>query len=346
MNLDIGLYLGQAGITLGAIYALLALALVLIFAVTRVIFIPQGELMAYGALSLASIHAGTVPKLIWVVVALGVCAFAIDLLSVKRTHNWREVTRIIAVDLLWPMLGVAAVYALPLEAIGYFWQIILTLFITVPLGPLLYRLVYQPVAQASVLTLLLLSVALHLALTSLGLYLFGPEGSRVPAFTEGSFQFAGMPVDWQTLWIIGLAILLAIGLFLFFGFTLWGKALQATAVNRTGAQLTGISTAFAGKLAFTLAAFIGALSGILIASTTILYYDSGFVIGLKGFVAAIIGGLSSYPAAAAGAVLVGLIESFSSFWASAFKDVIVFALILPVLLWRSFQFRHLEEGEE
>jgi branched-subunit amino acid ABC-type transport system permease component len=77
-------------------------------------------------------------------------------------------------------------------------------------------------------------------------------------------------------------------------------------------------------LSFTLAAAIGAFSGILISPITTIYYDSGFLIGLKGFVGAIIGGLASYPVAAAGAILVGLLESYSSFWASAFKEVIVF----------------------
>ena len=86
----------------------------------------------------------------------------------------------------------------------------------------------------------------------------------------------------------------------------------------------GISTSGAGKLSFGLAAFIGALSGLLIGPTTTIFYDSGFLIGLKGFVAAIFGGLASYPAAALGALLVGVLESFSSFYASAFKEVIVF----------------------
>ena len=86
----------------------------------------------------------------------------------------------------------------------------------------------------------------------------------------------------------------------------------------------GISTIGAGRLSFGLAAFIGALSGLLIGPTTTMFYDSGFLIGLKGFVAAIFGGLASYPAAALGALFVGLLESFGSFWASAFKEVIVF----------------------
>ena len=105
------------------------------------------------------------------------------------------------------------------------------------------------------------------------------------------------------------------------------------------------SPALAGRLTFFLAAVIGVLSGVLVAPLTTIYYDSGFLIGLKGFVAAIIGGLASYPLAAAGAILVGLLESFSSFWASAFKDVIVFTLIIPVLMWRSLTSHHVEEEE-
>jgi branched-chain amino acid transport system permease protein len=116
-------------------------------------------------------------------------------------------------------------------------------------------------------------------------------------------------------------------------------------VNRLGARLMGISTVRAGQQSFALAAFIGALSGLLIGPATTMFYDSGFLIGLKGFVAAIFGGLASYPAAALGALFVGVLESFGSFWASAFKEVIVFTVILPVLLWRSFRDPHHDEDE-
>jgi branched-chain amino acid transport system permease protein len=136
-----------------------------------------------------------------------------------------------------------------------------------------------------------------------------------------------------------------VALYVFFGRTLYGKALRATAINRVGARLMGISTTMAGKLSFTLAALIGAFSGVLVAPITTIYYDTGFLVGLKGFVGAIIGGLVSYPLAAAGALLVGLLESFSSFWASAFKEVIVFTLIIPVLVWRSLTTHHVEEEE-
>lgn len=143
--------------------------------------------------------------------------------------------------------------------------------------------------------------------------------------------------------IFAASIGLIVGLWLFFERSLAGKALRATAVNRLGARLMGISSAAAGRLSFTMAAFIGALSGLLIGPTTTVFYDSGFLLGLKGFVAAVMGGLASYPAALVGALFVGLVEAFGSFWASAFKEVIVFTLILPILLWRSLTDKHAGE---
>ena len=140
-------------------------------------------------------------------------------------------------------------------------------------------------------------------------------------------------------------VMLVLLMFLFFERSIIGKALRATAMNRVGARLMGIPTGLAGDLSFALAALIGAISGLLIAPITTVYYDTGFLIGLKGFVAAIIGGLASYPVALLGALVVGLLEAFSSFWASAFKEVIVFTLIVPVLLWRSLNSPVIEDEE-
>jgi branched-chain amino acid transport system permease protein len=225
-------------------------------------------------------------------------------------------------------------------------QSALTLAIVTLLGPLVYRLAYQRLADASVLVLLIISVGVHFALTGLGLVFFGAEGFRNPSFWDDRYSYASISISGQTICIFVASLVLIAALFLFFERTLRGKALRATAVNRLGARLMGVSTSGAGKMSFALAAFIGALSGLLIGPTTTIFYDSGFLIGLKGFVAAIFGGLSSYPAAALGALLVGGLESFSSFYASAFKEVIVFTLIIPVLLWRSFQRGHHDDEEE
>jgi len=344
MDLQIALLLAQDGIVNGAIYALLALALVLIFAVTRVIFIPQGEFVAYGALTLASLQAGHTPGTLWLLLTMGLAVTALDAPVAWRLGR-RRLAGLLGRQLLYPFVIAGSVLWLAPQDWPIGLQAVLTLFIVVPLGPQLYRLAFQPIAEAPVLILLIVSVALHLALVGLGLLFFGAEGSRTQAFSELSLDIGGLTITGQSLWVVGASALLIIALYVFFERSLYGKALRATAINRSGARLMGISTTLAGKLSFLLAAAIGALSGILIAPITTVYYDTGFLVGLKGFVGAIVGGLVSYPVAAAGALLVGLLESFSSFWASAFKEVIVFTLIIPVLVWRSLTTRHVEEDE-
>jgi branched-chain amino acid transport system permease protein len=188
-------------------------------------------------------------------------------------------------------------------------------------------------------------VGAHLALGGVGLLAFGPEGARGPAFTDAAFSIGDQTVSGQALWILALTVASLAALYAFFEFTLLGAALRATAVNRLGARLVGIRTSQSGLIVFTLAGLLGSLSGVLIAPLTTVYYDGGFLIGLKGFVAAIIGALASTPIAVLAALGVGVVESFSSFWASSFKEVIVFTLIIPVLLWRSLRHQTTEEEE-
>src|SRR5574343_1106426 len=346
MDLQILLFLGQDGITNGAIYALLALALVLIFAVTRIIFIPQGEFVAFGALTLASLQSGNVPGTVWLLLGLGTLVALLDGTQLWRERRYARLPPLLIFNVGAPLLAAGGLFVLPPNQMPLAVQVVIALWLVVPLGPLIYRVAYQSLASASVLVLLIVSVAVHLAMIGLGLLFFGAEGSRTPAFTDLSFELAGAPLQGQTVLVVVASAVLIIGMYFFFERTVYGKALRATAMNRTGARLMGIPPTLAGKLCFTLAAAIGAFSGVLIAPITTIYYDSGFLIGLKGFVGAIIGGLASYPLAALGAVLVGLLESFSSFHASAFKEVIVFTLIIPVLLWRSLTAHHIEEEEE
>ncbi|NYT85500.1 branched-chain amino acid ABC transporter permease [Pollutimonas harenae] len=345
MDSTIVLILLQDGVMNGAIYALLGLALVLVFVVTRVIFIPQGEFVAFGALTLAFMVNGRMPGTVNLLLIIGGLVFALECLSAIRHRNWNGMAKTFAWTLLLPLaLYFLAPYVISKDT-SLWINVLFSLALVIPLGPMLYRLVYQPVAEASVLVLLIISVAVHFALTGLALVFFGAEGWRTPPFIEGEIQLGSVSWTAQTFFVLGTCALLIVGLWIFFGKTLYGRALRATAVNRRGARLVGISTNMSGSLTFTLAAAIGALSGMLIAPVTTIYYDTGFLIGLKGFVAAIFGGLVSYPIAAGGALFVGILEAFSSFWASAYKEVIVFTLIIPVLLWRSFGSHHIEDEE-
>lgn len=335
MDLSIFAILAQDGLISGAVYVLVAMALVMIFSVTRIIFLPQGEFVAFGALTLVALQAGVIPGTVWVLALMAVLTTALNIGVAWRRGRLRGFGKILLLDLCVPLLIVAlACWAAP-RKFPLLLQIVLSLLIVAPMGPLIYRLVYQRLASAKVLILLIVSVGVHFVMTGIGLLIFGPEGSRVKPYVNGVFSFGDVQVSGQSLLVVVVAILLIAVLALFFSRTLYGKALVATAMNRNGARLMGISTTFAGKLTLFFGAFIGALAGILMVPTTAIYYDSGFIIGLKGFVGAILGGLVSYPLAAVGAVIVGLLESFSSFWASEYKEVIVFTIIIPILLWRS-----------
>ena len=356
MDFSIAAILAQDGITNGAVYVLLALALVLVFSVTRVIFIAQGEFVAFGALSLAAIQAGHVPATLNLLLALGALCLLRETLLLVRTvwraggRDWRRACRQwlrwCGSLLLLPAIAALALRHTDLQQWPLALQALLTLGIVTPLAPLLYRLAFEPLASAGTLVLLIVSVGVHMALTGLGLLMFGPEGSRTTPFSEARFDFAGLQIGGQSLVVVLTALLLMLLFYGYFERTLAGKALRATAVNRLGAQLVGIGTRAAGLRAFTMAGALGTVCGILISPLTTVYYDSGFLIGLKGFVGAIVGGLVSYPLAAAGALLVGLLEAYASFWASAYKEVIVFALIIPVLWWRSLHSTVLDQEDE
>lgn len=335
MNAEIMLILAQDGLVNGAIYALLALALILIFTVTRVIFVPQGEFVTYGALTFAALQRGEIPGVVLLLVAAGLLAAALELRAARRGSNVRRSLLLSAFYAGYPTLLALVLYKISGAPSGPFLQILTTLAIVVPLGPILWRIAFQPMASASVLVLLIAAVALHLVLSGIGLLSFGPEGARTEPLVNASIKLGAMAISAQSLATIGASLLLIAVLFWAFTFTLRGKALRATASNRIGARLVGIRPNVAASICFALAGLIGAVSGILISAITTIYYDMGLLIALKGFIGAIIGALVSYPLGALGAIAVGLIESFSSFWASAFKEAILFGMIIPILLWLS-----------
>jgi branched-chain amino acid transport system permease protein len=340
------LFLIQDGITNGAVYALLGLALVLVFAVTRVILIPQGEFVTYGALTYASLCSGQMPGTAKLAVVMGAAAFLFDMFAARRALHGKRIARAFIVNIALPCAVLAATLWIVGRHPPIAVAIVLSLVIVAMIGLFLYRLAFQPLAHTSVLVLLIASVGCHLAMQGLGLLFFGAEGQRGPAVAAAAVTLGPLRFTGQSLAVYGITIAFIVGLWLFFGFSLYGKALRATAVNRLGARLSGIRTTLSGQIAFLLASVIGALSGILIVPITTLYYDTGFLIGLKGFIAAIIGGLVSYPLTAIAALIVGMVEAFSSFYASNFKEVIVFTLLVPVLLLRSLAAPAVEEEKD
>ena len=345
MTPDIVAILAVDGIAAGAIYVLVALGLVLIFTVTRVVFVPFGDIAAFTALTLAALNEKRLPGTAGLVAALAVIATLVELSALARAGRWVAAPR--ALFYLIPPLALVAAVWLALRLDPPTWaRAGLAILLVLPIAPLLDRIVFRPIADASVLLLLIVAVALHFALAGLGLLFFGPEGVRTDPFIDGGFEIAGVEISGQSALIVASAVVFCLALFILFEFTLTGKALRATAINRTGARLMGIRPARAGLIAYLTGSLMAAVSGVLIAPVDTIFYDSGFLIGLKAFVGAIIGGLVSYPLTALGAVLVGLLESFAAFESSALKDVIVFAGLIPVLIWRSALTRETEDDVE
>ena len=341
MNATIALFLLQDGVINGAIYALLGVTLVLIFAVTRVIFVPQGELAAWGALTLAAFEAGTVPGTAPLLVLLGLTCAGFDGLRQRKQMTAMRLIEMGLRDIALPLALWALCIWLAPQKPALWLSVLLTVALIVPMGPMMYRLAFAPIADASVLTLFIGAIGVHFACTGVGLLFFGAEGFRTTPFIAGVF-----PAVSYTHLTLALTVVSLIGLYIFFDKTLLGKALRATAVNRLGARLVGIPTQSTGRFAFALGAGIAALSGTMIGSLTTISYDSGFIISLKGFVAAIAAGLASYPLTVIAALGVGILESFSAFFASAFKEAIVFSIIIPMLIWRSLVVRRNDEEEE
>src|SRR3954451_18623622 len=217
------LFLLHDGITNGAIYALLGLALVLVFAVTRVILIPQGEFVTYGALTYATLSAGQVPGTARLAVAMGFVAFCLDVISARRSLNLRRMLRALGVNILLPLAILALTTWLASRQTPIAVNIALSLLIAAAIGLFLYRIAFQPIAHTSVLVLLIASVGAHLALQGMGLVFFGAEGQRGPpisgvALTLGELRFTG-----QNIAVYVITVTFIAGLCLSFGHSLYGK---------------------------------------------------------------------------------------------------------------------------
>jgi branched-chain amino acid transport system permease protein len=336
MTPEIALLLAQDGITTGAIYVLVALGLVLVFLVTRVIFVPFGDVVGYSALTLAALQLKQMPGTVWLVLTLAAIATAMEVVTLVRRGEMRLLPKALLLYAVLPALIAGLVWLAAGRDLPMWLAVVLTLLVVMPISPLLYRIAFQPLADASVLVLLIVAVAVHFAISGMALIFFGPEGFRTEPMTSAFFNLGPIGVSGQNILIVASSALFSFLLFVVFERTLIGKALRATAVNRVGARLVGIMPQTTGTIAFLLASALAGISGILIGPVATLYYDSGFLIGLKAFVGAIIGGLVSYPATAVGAILVGLLESYAAFWDSAFKEVLVFGALIPVLIWQSF----------
>jgi branched-chain amino acid transport system permease protein len=244
--------------------------------------------------------------------------------------------------MLGPMITIS-VYErnwLPSDGLNLALGVLIGIVITALIGIAGERLTLYPARRALPLTKIIITIGVYLALQGAALIIWGPQGYVMPAFTtlnlaDQSFRFAGLLVKAQTLWIWSATAAMLVILALFFERTMVGKAMRACAVNRLAAQLMGIRVDTMSTLAFGIAAILGAVGGIVLGPVTRPTYDMGLDLGLKGFVAAIIGGLVNFPAAVIGGLLLGILENM---WAgvtqAGFKDLFAFVVLIVILLTR------------
>ena len=246
MTPDIALILGIDGIATGSIYVLVGLGLVLIFSVTRVVFVPFGDIVAFSALTLASMQLGRLPGTVYLVAVLAILACGVDAIHHLRRGRPDRIARGLLGYGVLPLIPAAAAWLFAGASLPAWAQIPLTIALVVPIAPLIERIALRPIADASVLLLLIVSVALTFGLSGLGLLFFGPEGFRTKPLTSEVFRFGTVAVTSQTLLMVATAVVFSLLLFLFFEHTLLGKALRATSVNRVGARMVGIRPASTG----------------------------------------------------------------------------------------------------
>jgi len=215
-------------------------------------------------------------------------------------------------------------------------SLILAILITIGVGLLLQRFAIAPARGASVVTTIIITIGASIFLRGVALLLWGKDIFGMPHFSgETPIRIGQATLLPQSLWVMGGAALLVLGVHAFFNHTLQGKAILACACNRTAAHLVGINVGKMMLIAYGLSASLGAMAGILVTPITFTSYDAGVMLGLKGFSAAILGGFGNPMGAVAGGLLLGLIESLSAgLISSGYKDAIGFIILLLVLFFR------------
>ena len=267
-----------AGLTVGAIYALVALGFAIIYNASHVINFAQGEFVMIGGMAAAAFVDAGLPL---------------------------------------PLAALAAVGGATL------------------VGLALEKLAVEPARGAPVVTLIIITIGASILLRGLAALVWDKKIHSLPAFSgETPLAIGGATLLPQTLWVLGATVLTVGLLWWFFNRTLTGKAILAVSHNRLAAQLMGISVRRVLLVSFGLSAALGALAGVLIAPISFTSWDVGVMLGLKGFAAAILGGMGSGPGAIAGGLVLGLVEALGAgYLSSAYKDVFAFVIILAALVF-------------
>jgi len=268
------------GLTVGSIYAMVAVGFNIIYNVTDIINFAQGEFVMLGGLIMVFFHVA---------------------------------------------MGFPLILAFPS-----------TIILVTVVGILIDRLAIRPIRQPSVLTLIIATIAVSILIKGAAMFIWGKDPYDLPAFSgRNPINFMGAVIQPQYFWIFGFLILTAVALTFFFDRTITGKAMSACADNADAASLVGIDVKRMILLSFALSAAIGAIAGIVITPISLMEYDRGAMLAIKGFGAVILGGLGSFPGAIIGGLIIGSIESFGAGLVhSGYKDAFALIVLMAVLFFK------------
>jgi len=233
------------------------------------------------------------------------------------------------------MIGGMATVSLTAMGVPMLLAIVLAVVLAGVLGIALQRLAIAPAKNADVVTLIIITIGASIFIRGLAQLVWGKEYNVMPNFSSDEpIQIFGAVLNSQSLWVLGVGAVLVAVLVYFFTRTLTGKAILATSMNKDAARLVGIKTQVVLMLAFMVSALLGSIAGIVVAPITFTSYDIGIILGLKGFVAAAIGGLGSGMGAVVGGLALGVVEAMAAgYLSSDYKDAVAFSMILVVLFF-------------
>jgi len=220
-------------------------------------------------------------------------------------------------------------------------SLLLSILAASGIGAIMYMLAIRTAKRASVVSLIIITIGAAIFIRGIAAELWGVDNVRPPFFTGyESLSFLGAVIHPQAIWIIGTTIVATIIIHLFLSYTMIGKALKACAISPAAASMVGINARVMALLAFVLAAALGGIGGVVMAPLTLTSYNAGALLGLKGFVAASVGGFKSPIAAVIGGIILGIVESLAvgidwGPFTSAYKDAIAIIILLFILLLRS-----------
>lgn len=234
------------------------------------------------------------------------------------------------------MLGAMIVISLSAMGINIILSSVITIITVVIIGVLFYRLTLYPLRDnKNILTTIMVTMGVGMVISGISLVVWGTGTRSLPPFTKGeSIPIFKASITPQDLWIIGVCVIAILGIFYLFDKTYFGISIRACMSNVRASKFMGIPTERMAMMSFALSAGLGALAGIVMAPATFAQYDMGMMLGLKGFVAAVLGGLTGAPAAIVGGFALGIIESLGAgYISSGYNDFIAFAALIVIMIF-------------